>query len=114
MKLVRFTLRDLFWLVLVVGLGLGWWNHARRLQEDARRMKSELYTQARFVDQFVSVLTKLGCEVPLDSDPRCANGGPYTRVFCSPGLQQQTNCVSFTLSGTRDELQRALDGEFYK
>jgi hypothetical protein len=27
-----FTLRDLFWLILVVGMALGWWSHTYRLR----------------------------------------------------------------------------------
>ena len=37
MRLPRFTLRDLFWLVLVCALAVGWWvertRHARTLGE---------------------------------------------------------------------------------
>jgi hypothetical protein len=68
--------------------------------------------QADYVSQFVSVLKQLGCEIPPDSDPRCANGGPYTRIFVPGPLTQLTHCVSFTLSGPRSELQRTLDGEY--
>jgi hypothetical protein len=77
-----------------------------------RQLQRDLLCQADFVDQFVSVLGSLGCEIPPDSDPRCANGGPYTRIFVPDNLQQSTGCISFTLSGSRDELQRNLDGEF--
>jgi hypothetical protein len=112
MKLPQLHLRDLFWLVLVISLGLGWWVHVRRLQSDAVRVQRDLILQADYVQQFVSVLTKLGCEIPPDSDPRCSNGGPYTRIFVPDGIQKLTGCVSFTLSGPRDQLQRTLDGEF--
>jgi hypothetical protein len=108
----RFTLRDLFWATLVVALGLGWWVHVRRLQSELASVQSDLLYQADYVQQFVSCFTKLGCEIPPDSDPRCARGGPYTRIFVSEGLQRQTGCISFTLSGPREELQRTLDGEF--
>ncbi len=30
MKLLRFTLRDLLWLAVLVGLGLGWWIDRQR------------------------------------------------------------------------------------
>jgi len=110
----RFTVRELVLLVALVAMGLGWWVHARRLQGDMDHLQSDLLAQARFVDQFVSVLTQLGCEIPPDSDPRCANGGPYTRIFVPAELQDETHCISFTLSGPRDELQRTLDGEFYR
>jgi len=35
MKLPRFTLRDLFWLVLVCALGMGWWCAERKAQTEA-------------------------------------------------------------------------------
>jgi hypothetical protein len=108
----RFTLRELVLLTVIVGIGLGWWVHARRLQGELTRVQSDLLTQADYVSQFVSVLTKLGCEIPPDTDPRCAHGGPYTRIFVSDELTRLTGCVSFTMSGPRDELQRTLDGEF--
>ena len=108
----RFTLRELLLLTVIVGMGLGWWAHVRRLQGEARRLQSDLLYQADYVSQFVSVLTKLGCEIPPDSDPRCANGGPYTRIFVPEKIQLQTGCISFTCSGPRSELQRTLDGEF--
>jgi hypothetical protein len=110
----RFTLRELLLLTVIAAVALGWWVHVRRLQGEARQLQSDLLFQADYVSQFVSVLTKLGCEIPEDSDPRCANGGPYTRIFVSEGIQHQTGCISFTLSGPRSELQRTLDGEYGK
>jgi hypothetical protein len=109
---MRFTIRDLVWLTAVIALGLGWWLHVERAAAEKRQLQRDLLCQADFVDQFVSVLTNLGCEIPPDSDPRCAHGGPYTRVFVPEHLQRQTGCISFTLSGPREELQRNLDGEF--
>jgi hypothetical protein len=109
---MKLSLRELFLLIALVAMGLGWWVHVHRLQHEARSLQRDLLTQADYVSQFVSVLEKLGCEIPPDSDPRCANGGPYTRIFVSDGIQKQTGCISFTLSGPREELQRTLDGEF--
>jgi len=42
MKLPQLTLRDLFWLVLVVGMGLGWTMHARRIQAYAQAKEDRL------------------------------------------------------------------------
>ena len=112
MKLPQLSLRELFLLVALVAMGCGWWVHARQLRSEMTHLQTDLLTQADYVDQFVSVLTKLGCEIPPDSDPRCANGGPYTRIFVPQALTAQTGCISFTLSGPRSELQRTLDGEF--
>jgi hypothetical protein len=115
---MRFTIRDLVWLTVLVAMGLGWWLHAKRSAVEKRQLQRDLLCQADFVDQFVSVITDLGCEIPPDSDPRCANGGPYTRIFVPTELQHYFSSqgksapVSFTLSGPRSELQRNLDGEF--
>ena len=114
----RFTIRELVLLVALVAMGLGWWVHARQLKSDVTHLQSDLLTQADFVSQFVSVLTNLGCEIPADSDPRCARGGPYTRIFVPQELQTYFHSqgasapISFTLSGPREQLQRTLDGEF--
>jgi hypothetical protein len=109
---MKLSLRELFLLVALVAMGLGWWMHVRRLQAEACSLQRDLLMQADYVSQFVSVLNQLGCEIPPDSDPRCANGGPYTRIFVPSALQKETNCISFTLSGPREELQRTLNGEY--
>ena len=108
----RFSIRELVLLVALVAMGLGWWVHVRQLQREARALQTDLLMQADFVSQFISVLKNIGCEIPPDSDPRCANGGPYTRIFFPGYVTQQTGMLSSTLSGPRDELQRTLDGEF--
>lgn len=36
----RFTLRDLFWLTLVVALALGWWVHGVRMERQSQRLKA--------------------------------------------------------------------------
>ena len=115
---MRFTIRDVFWLTILVAVVLGWLLHAQRSAAEKRQLQRDLLCQADFVDQFVSVLTSLGCEIPPDSDPRCAGGGPYTRIFVPDELQNYfrtqgaSSPISFTLSGSRAELQRNLDGDF--
>ena len=109
---MRFTIRDLVWLTVLVAMGLGWWVHTRRYESEKRRLQTDLLMQADYVDQFVSVLKNLGCEIPPDTDPRCASGGPYTRIFFPAYVTHQTGMLSSTLSGPRDQLQRNLDGEF--
>jgi hypothetical protein len=108
----RFTLRDVFWAVLVLAMGLAWWLHTQKLHRELTSLQSDLLYQADYVSQFVSVFKNLGCEIPPDSDPRCANGGPYTRIFFPGYVTTQTGMLSSTLSGSRSELQRTLDGEF--
>jgi hypothetical protein len=95
-----------------VAMGLGWWLHVRRLHGELASVQSDLLYQADFVSQFVTVFTNMGCEIPPDTDPRCANGGPYTRIFFPGWVTTQTGMLSSTLSGSRSEFQRTLDGEF--
>src|SRR5688500_18693133 len=42
MKLARFTVRDLSWLVLVVGLVCAWWLQYERLSRSNRALASDL------------------------------------------------------------------------
>lgn len=109
---MRFSIRDLAWLIILTAVALGWWVHAHREAAEKRKLQKDLLMQADFVDQFVSCFKNLGCEIPPDTDPRCSGGGPYTRIFVPEKVQQVTGCVSFTLSGPRSELQRNIDGEF--
>jgi hypothetical protein len=115
---MRFTIRDLAWLTVLVSISLAWWVQAQRAAGEKRQLQKDLLMQADFVDQFVSCFKNLGCEIPPDSDPRCAAGGPYTRIFVPTELQDffrsqgKSAPLSFTLSGPRSELQRNLDGEF--
>ena len=82
------------------------------MEAELAATQSDLLYQADYVDQFVSCFKNLGCEIPPDSDPRCAGGGPYTRIFYSDAITKATGGVSATLSGPRSELQRTLDGEY--
>ena len=111
-SLLRIPLRDLFWITLVVALGLGWWVHVKRLNAELASTQSDLLYQADYVDQFVSCFKNMGCEIPPDSDPRCANGGPYTRIFYPDYVTKARGMLSSTCSGPRSELQRTLDGEY--
>jgi len=40
MKLPRFSLRDLFWLVLVVAMGCAWWVNYSRMSSEVQRLKA--------------------------------------------------------------------------
>ena len=37
---MKFTLRDLFWLVLVVAIGLGWWIDQDRIRRQSEALKA--------------------------------------------------------------------------
>jgi len=47
MKLSRFTLRDLFWLVLVAGMGCGWWATWKTMADRHEAETDELRAIAR-------------------------------------------------------------------
>ena len=38
---MTFSIRDLFWLTVVVALVAGWWVHRRTMNDEFRRMESE-------------------------------------------------------------------------
>ena len=54
---MKFTIRDLLWLMVVVGLGLAWWvdrsrlEYAKRCCESDARYLSELFNQDFFADE---------------------------------------------------------------
>src|SRR5262245_48745642 len=62
MGMLRFTIREMVLLMALVGMGLGWWSHVRRLEDRQKSLERDLLMQADYVDQFVSVLKQLGCE----------------------------------------------------
>jgi len=41
--MVRFTIRELVLVTLVVALAVGWWRHDRSLRHELRNQQSELY-----------------------------------------------------------------------
>ena len=41
-KAISFSIRDLFWLTMVVAMGLGWWLDRGRLAENHDRLLSEM------------------------------------------------------------------------
>jgi hypothetical protein len=104
LPMFRFSIREKLLVTLVVGLALGWWLHARRLQSD-------LLYQADLVDSFAYALVDLGCEIPEGT-------GPHTKiivpeVFHSYAREKgKSASLSFTTSVPREQLQRTLNGEF--
>lgn len=39
---MRFTVRDLLWLIVVVGMGFAWFSHARDMQRQSKQRGDEL------------------------------------------------------------------------
>jgi len=46
--MLRFTIRDVLWLTVVVGLGVGWWADHRYFAEQLRRAKGAFEDTLRF------------------------------------------------------------------
>jgi hypothetical protein len=42
MRMLRFTIRELVLLVALVGMGLGWWVHVRRLESQRKSLERDL------------------------------------------------------------------------
>jgi len=43
--MLRFTLRDLLWLILVIAMALGWWTDRKLMQRRHRREWEALYDE---------------------------------------------------------------------
>jgi hypothetical protein len=48
----RFTIRDVLWLTVVVGMAIAWWNDHERLVAIAARLKTDLQ-MSRAVDSTI-------------------------------------------------------------
>jgi hypothetical protein len=42
-QMFRFTIRDMLWLVMVIGLAVGWWVDRQRILQLVRRQSPMLY-----------------------------------------------------------------------
>jgi hypothetical protein len=40
--MIRFSIRDVLWLTVVVGLGVGWFLHAERLHEEITKARIDV------------------------------------------------------------------------
>jgi hypothetical protein len=58
---LRFTIRDLLWLIALVGLAVGWWLDRSGLQSDC---DARIQVGQRYVHQLVLELMKNGIHVP--------------------------------------------------
>jgi hypothetical protein len=67
---LKLSLRDLFWLILVVGMGLGWYRDTRR-ERDVRQFLSALDFLATYDPPhgIVTSLTRHGVEYRIDAEP---------------------------------------------
>jgi hypothetical protein len=80
MKLPQLHLRDLFWLVLVVALGCGWWVHQHRLNDSLNVTYRDLKWWPTSVGERLEVYVEEqdgeGVEI-LTFDPGNGRGGTY-------------------------------------
>ena len=68
----RFTIRDVLWLIVVVGLGVGWWiehRHAASLQKRCVRLEA-------LAKQTIPIMRDLGIDAAFTKD-NIAIGGSY-------------------------------------
>jgi hypothetical protein len=71
MKLPQLTLRELFWLVLVVALSLGWWLSWRRSQDVQRRLAAENAALSRANAWNIENSKKTGFAFPQTQSNTC-------------------------------------------
>jgi hypothetical protein len=50
---LRFTIRDLLWLTVVVALAVGWWLDRARIEEKRQALKSERLKYTRAIKELV-------------------------------------------------------------
>jgi len=94
-KLPRLYLRDLFWLILVIAMGFGWWAHVERIKTD------RMY-QARLVEALALALTESGGAIAADS-------GDVTRISLP---KSSPNLLELNASVPVEEFNRTMRGEF--
>lgn len=110
--MTHFTLRDVFWLTLVVGMGVGWWTHQRRLNEKLHSLAAE----AKYARVLGSTTTAEFIETPLKDALKFfsdLHGIPITLDRASleeTGLSESTGITLYAQGRTLDEtLRRALE-----
>jgi len=69
MKLPRFTLRDLFWLVLVCALAVGWWRE-HNLSSELPQLRREKSRIERELSETYDALARAENDVRLTFDER--------------------------------------------
>lgn len=70
----RFSIRDLFWLTLVVGLGLGWWVDRERLAENYDGLLAEMKLVAAERDVLDAEVTSLQQQLYFMEDVHTRSG----------------------------------------
>jgi len=70
MKWLRISFRELFLLVAIFALGLGWWvDHYRRLEQNKFYQDAVMWrTRARSLYEYAIVISQPGTEIEFNSD----------------------------------------------
>jgi hypothetical protein len=84
-RFMRFTIRDLFWLTVVVALGLGWAREfyrspSRQLEFRAKALKSAIEGEGYTVEQptpFTVKVQKPGVQIEISGEKSIADGNPF-------------------------------------
>jgi hypothetical protein len=84
----RFTIRDVLWLMVVVGLSLGWWQAERRSADQANRL---VHLRANF-DEFTEIAKEFGLYTKRDAE----------RQQVAIGVQVPAKEKPVNLSGMKD------------
>lgn len=81
-RLPRVNLRDLFWLVLMVALVLGWWIDRKRLTAEVKYLKSNVNGVGFLETPLKDALTFLGNEhdIPIGVDWKSLKTSPEALV----------------------------------
>ncbi len=73
---MKFSVRDLFWLVLVVAMGLGWWlerGRASAFKAEAQQLRADLSIAKEELTSSSDLLTKLIEELKVRSPANLPN-----------------------------------------
>lgn len=112
-RLPRFNIRDLFWLVLVVALALGWWlenSRARRLGIEVKYLKSVVPPQSFMevpLENVIGILSRVH-DVRIDVDWESLKAEGYTpKMLVTHNLQEGslTKALSLIFLVGRDNVR---------
>jgi hypothetical protein len=83
--MLRFTIRDVLWLTVVVGLALGWWQEHRRSETRLPQPRKSFDVGRPFETDFDGAGKPVLLHARLALFPvtarRCSRGGPGARIL---------------------------------
>ncbi len=66
---MKVTVRDVFWLIIVIALAAGWFVHQRQLRTEARVLETRIGRMEQAVDESGGAITWDGTSVRLTIPP---------------------------------------------